>query len=447
MKFALRRLPACLFTIAAASIAAPVLAASDAAALQQRIDRATADIDAKLIADRRWLHQHPELSNREAQTAVYLTKRLKALGLKLQTGVAHNGIVAVLEGGQPGPVVALRADMDGLPVVEEVDLPFKSTVKTTFDGKDVGVMHACGHDGHMAILLGVAEVASRMKADWPGTLKLIFQPAEEGAPDDEEGGAALMIKQGVLSSAPKPEVIFGLHLFSQYDVGQIGVRAGGAMASSDDLDIIVRGRQTHGARPWAGIDPIVVSAQIIEGLQTITSRQMDISQAPVIVTIGKIEGGVRSNIIPDSVTMRGTLRALDTGMQADLHQRVRRTAENIAESAGTTAEVHIGEGHAYPVTYNDPKLTQAMRPTIARVVGDAGLIDVPPMLGAEDFSFFAREIPGLFVFAGVRTPGEPADAWAANHSPRFRIDERALGVGVRTLSHLALDYALAHPPR
>ncbi|WP_428309297.1 amidohydrolase [Hydrocarboniphaga sp.] len=426
-----------------ASTSLPALAAE--ADLHAQIDALTAGINGTLVDDRRWLHQHPELSNREVNTAAYVARRLKKLGLKVQTGVAHNGIVAVLEGGRPGPVVALRADMDGLPVVEEVDVPFKSKVKSTYDGKDVGVMHACGHDGHMAILIGVAEVASRLKAQWPGTLKLIFQPAEEGAPEGEEGGAELMVKEGVMSSAPKPEVIFGLHLFSQWDVGQLAVRSGGAMASSDDLNIVVHGKQTHGARPWAGIDPIVVSAQIIEGLQTITSRQMDISAAPVVVTIGKIEGGVRSNIIPDSVTMRGTLRALDTTMQQDLQQRVIRTVTKIAESAGTTADVSIGSDHAYPVTYNDPALTKAMLPTMQRVVGESNVLDVPPMLGAEDFSFFAREVPGLFVFVGVRTPGQPAGDWAANHSPRFHIDEGALGVGVRALSNLALDYALAHP--
>lgn len=425
-----------------AGVSLPAAAAD--ADLQARIDQLAADINGTLVEDRRWLHQHPELSNREVNTAAYVARRLKKLGLKVQTGVAKTGVVAILEGGQPGPVIALRSDMDGLPVVEEVELPFKSKVKSTYDGKDVGVMHACGHDGHMAILMGVAEVASKLKAEWPGTLKLIFQPAEEGAPDGEEGGAELMVKEGVMSRAPRPEVVFGLHLFSQWDVGQLALRSGGAMASSDDLDIVVHGRQTHGARPWAGIDPIVVSAQIIQGLQTITSRQMDISQAPVVVTIGKIEGGVRSNIIPDSVRMRGTLRALDTGMQKDMQQRVIRTVTKIAESAGTTADVSIGSGHAYPVTYNDPALTKAMMPTLQRVVGDNQVLDVPAMLGAEDFSFLAREVPGLFVFVGVRTPGQPAEDWAANHSPRFHIDEGALGVGVRTLSNLALDYALAH---
>lgn len=431
-----RRWP--LLTLCAALLA-PLPA--DAAELSAEVERLSAEVEARMIQDRRHLHQHPELSNREVDTAAYLARRLKKLGLPVQTGVARTGVIAVLEGGRPGPVVALRADMDGLPVVEEVDVPFRSTQRSTYDGKDVGVMHACGHDGHMAILLGVAEVASRLKAQWPGTLKLIFQPAEEGAPAAEEGGAELMVREGVLSRAPRPEVIFGLHLFSQWDVGQIAYRAGAAMASSDDLTITVRGRQTHGARPWAGIDPIVVSAQIVEGLQTLVSRQMDISQAPVIVTIGKIEGGVRNNIIPDEVVMKGTLRALDTGMQKDLHERVRRTAEKIAESAGATARVEIGAGHAYPVTVNDPELTRRMLPSLRRVAGENNVFEVPPMLGAEDFSFFAREIPGLFLFVGVRTPGEPAQDWAANHSPRYRMDESALRVGLRVLSNLALDYA------
>lgn len=423
----------------------PLQAAGPAEAdLSARVDAISQEIRPRLVEDRRWLHQHPELSNREVDTAAYVARRLRSLGLPVQTGVARTGVVAVLQGGRPGPVIALRADMDGLPVVEDVELPFKSRVRSRYDGKDVGVMHACGHDSHMAVLLGVAEVASRLKADWPGTLKLIFQPAEEGAPEGEDGGAELMVREGVLSTVPRPEVIFGLHVFSQWDVGDIALRSGGAMASSDDLVITVRGRQTHGARPWAGVDPIVVSAQIIEALQTVVSRQMDISQAPVVVTIGKIEGGVRNNIIPDEVVLKGTLRALDPAMQKDLHERVRRTAVKVAEAAGATATVEIGVGHAYPVTYNDPALARRLRPTLERVVGTPHLLDVPPMLGAEDFSFYAREIPGLFLFVGGRTPGQPAADWPANHSPRFRLDEDMLPVGVRALLHLALDYA--RPP-
>ncbi len=427
-----------LFVAAGLGLSSFSAAAAD---LRAEVDRLTQDLQPHLVEDRRWFHQHPELSNGEVNTAVYIAKRLRKLGLSVQTGVAKTGVVAVLQGGKPGPVIALRADMDGLPVVEEVDVPFKSTVKTTFDGKNVGAMHACGHDSHMSVLLGVAEVATKLKAEWPGTLKLIFQPAEEGAPTGEHGGAEQMVKEGVLSKAPKPEVIFGLHVFAQWDADQLAVRSGGAMASSDDLTITVRGKQTHGARPWAGVDPIVVSAQIIEGLQTVVSRQMDISQEPVVVTIGKIEGGVRGNIIPDEVVMKGTLRALDTGMQQDLQQRVIRTAEKIAEAAGATAKVDVGAGHAYPVTFNDPKLTARMLPTLERVAGPGKVLDVPAMMGAEDFSFFQQQIPGLFVFIGARTPGDSPANWPANHSPLFKLDEAMLPLGVRTLANLALDYA------
>jgi len=409
--------------------------------LDEEVDRLAAEAQTQVVAQRRHLHQHPELSNREVETGKYIAQQLRKLGLEVQTGVANNGVVAVLRGGLPGPVVALRADMDALPVVEEVDLPFKSTVRTSFDGKDVGVMHACGHDAHMAMLLGTAKVLAAVRDRLPGTVKFIFQPAEEGAPDGEEAGAQLMVKQGVLRSDPKPEVIFGLHIFSQWDVGEIGYRKGGIMASSDDLQITVHGRQTHGAAPWAGIDPIVVSSQIITGLQTITSRQMDITREPVVVTIGKIEGGVRANIIPDEVVMKGTLRALDTDMQRDLHERVTRTATQIAAASGATATVEIAKGHAYPVTYNDPALTERMLPSLRQTLGEDKVREIPPMLTAEDFSFYAREIPGVFLMLGARTPGGKPEDWAANHSPRFHIDERALQVGVRVMSHLVLDYA------
>ncbi|HUP91598.1 MAG TPA: amidohydrolase [Solimonas sp.] len=418
----------------------PALAPGAAQDLQAEADRSAGRIEPKVIAHRRQLHQHPELGNREFETAKYIARELKALGIEVQTGVAHTGVVGVLRGALPGPVVALRADMDALPVAEEVDLPFASKVRAKFDGKDVGVMHACGHDAHVGILLGTAEVLAGMKARLPGTVKFIFQPAEEGAPDGEDGGAELMVREGVLRSEPKPEVIFGLHVFSEWDAGQLKYRAGGAMASAEDLEIRVRGKQTHGASPWKGIDPIVVSAQVVLGLQTIASRQMELTRAPVIVTIGKIEGGVRNNIIPDEVTMKGTLRALDTAMQQDLHERVHRTAENIAAASGATATVTIGTEVAYPVTYNDPALVARLLPTLQRVAGAQNVAEVPPIMGAEDFSFYAREIPGFFVFVGARPPGESPDKAAANHSPRFHIDESALKIGVRTLSSLTLDY-------
>jgi amidohydrolase len=396
-------------------------------------------VEARVVEHRRHLHQHPELSNREFETAKYLARHLRALGLEVETGIAHTGVVAVLRGAKPGKTVALRADMDALPVTEQTDLPFRSTATSTYDGRDVGVMHACGHDGHMAILLGVAELLVARKAELPGAVKFIFQPAEEGTPPGEEGGAELMVKQGVLRKAPKPDAIFGLHLLSMYESGQVGWRNGGIMASSDDLRIVVHGKQTHGAAPWLGIDPIVVAAQIVVGLQTVASRQMQSTEAPVIVTIGKIDGGVRNNIIPDRVEMKGTLRALNEPMRAELHARVRRTAEKIAESAGARAEVFIAEEHAYPVTWNDPVLMRAMLPSLQAEFGER-LIEAQPILGAEDFSFFQREIPGLYLFVGIRPPGVPAEGFPANHSPKFDIDEAALAVGVRTLSRLAWDY-------
>lgn len=410
-------------------------ASAEAAELDAQID----GVAARVIEHRRHLHRYPELSNREFETAKYLARHLRQLKLEVETGVAHTGVVAVLRGGRPGPVVALRADMDALPVVEQTELPFKSTVRATFDGQDVGVMHACGHDGHMAILLGVAEVLSARRATLPGTIKFIFQPAEESPPPGEEGGAELMVKEGVLSKAPKPDVIFGLHLLSGYEVGKVGYRSGGAMASADDLRIVVSGKQTHGAAPWLGVDPIVVAAQIVMALQTIPARQMDATLAPTIVTIGKIEGGVRNNIIPDRVEMKGTLRALDEAMRQDLHARVKRTAERIAESAGAKAEVFIAEGHAYPVTYNDPALTARMLPGLRETFGTS-LIEAQPILGAEDFSFFQREIPGLYLFVGIRPPAVPAASFPSNHSPKFTMDEAALQVGVRALTGLTLDY-------
>ena len=423
----------------AALVACRVGAQDDTSALHAEIDRLALKIEPQVIETRRHLHQNPELSNREVETARYVAARLRKLGLEVQTGVARHGVVAVLRGERPGVVVALRADMDALPVVEEVDLPFKSVKRASFDGKDVGVMHACGHDAHTAILLGVAEVLSANRERLPGTVKFIFQPAEEGAPAGEEGGAEVMVAEGVLTRDPAPTAIFGLHVFPQYEAGQIAWRAGGVLASSDNLDIVVRGRQTHGAYPWLGVDPIVIASQIILGLQTIPSRQMDLSKAPVIVTIGSIEGGVRRNIIADTVTLKGTLRSLDPQMRTDLQQRVRRTAENIAMSAGATVEVRIGDEHAYPVTYNDPDLTARLLPTLQRVAGP-GVVPAIPCLGAEDFSFFAQKIPGLYLSLGIRTPGEPLTNWPANHSPRFRIDESALTLGVRSLANLAVDY-------
>ena len=333
--------------------------------------------------------------------------------------------------------MALRADMDALPVTEEVDVPFASKVRTQWAGKETGVMHACGHDTHVAMLMGVAEILAGMKAELPGTVKFIFQPAEEGPPPGEEGGAALMIKQGALDD-PKPEVIFGLHIGATYEAGQLAYRPGPVMAAADVLRITVKGRQTHGSAPWGGVDPIVVAAQIVLGLQTIVSRQVNLTKEPVVVTIGGIDGGNRFNIIPDKVEMVGTVRSFDERLRDDVHRRIRLTAQNIAEASGATAEVAIEK--PYAVTVNDPALTERMRPTLERVAGPGNLLVSERRTGAEDFSFFAQQVPGLFVFLGGSPKGTDMSRVAYNHSPRFFVDESALVLGVRTLTHLTIDY-------
>jgi len=417
-------------------LAFPSLLAAQSSRWGAEIDRRAALVEGKVVAWRRDIHEHPELSNREVRTAQIVAEHLRALGLEVRTGVAHNGVVGVLRGGKPGRVVALRADMDALPVTEEVNVPFASKVRTTYNGQDVGVMHACGHDAHVAILMGVAELLAGMRRDLPGTVKFIFQPAEEGVPAGESGGAEMMIAEGVLDD-PKPSAIFGLHVFP-YPAGEIHYRAGGAMASADGLRIVVRGRQTHGAQPWSGIDPIVVASQIVLGLQTITSRQVDITSSPAIVTIGAVHGGVRNNIIPDSVVMIGTIRAFDAAMRRDIWMRVRRTAESVAQSAGAVAAVTIDSGP--PVTYNDPTLTEQMTPTLRRVAGADKVGSAEAKTTAEDFSRYQEKIPGLFFFLGITPPGVDPRSAAPNHSPRFFVDEAALPVGVRALAHLAVDY-------
>jgi amidohydrolase len=390
----------------------------------------------KVVAWRRDVHQHPELSNRETRTAGVVAAHLRALGLDVQTGVAKTGVVGILKGGRPGPVVALRADMDGLPVTEMTDLPFKSTARSTYNGQEVGVMHACGHDSHVAMLMGAAEVLAGMRANIPGTIKFIFQPAEEGPPPGETGGAGDMVAAGVLDN-PTVDAIFGLHVMP-LEHGSLWVREGGLMASSDTVKIVVRGRQTHGAAPWGGVDPIVVAAQIVTGLQTVVSRQVDLTLAPAVVTIGRISGGVRFNIIPETVEMEGTIRALDRGMQRELHTRVRRTAEKIAESAGATAEVTFDIDTA-PIVYNDPELTKRMTATLVRV-SDKRLFTARPRTLAEDFAKFQQKVPGMFFYLGVNRPGADPATVAENHSPYFHVEESAMQVGVRALASLALDY-------
>lgn len=402
------------------------------------IDAAAQAVEERVVAWRRDFHAHPELGNRELRTAGIVAEHLIALGLDdVRTRVAHTGVVGVLKGALPGPVVALRADMDALPVNEEVDVPFASKVRTEWNGEQVGVMHACGHDCHTAVLMGVATVLAGLRAQLRGTVKFIFQPAEEMPPKGEDGGAKMMIQEGALQD-PTPNAIFGLHVTSRLHVGQIGYRPGPTMASSDRFSITVHGRQTHGAAPWLGVDPIVTSAQVVLGLQTVVSRGVDIAREPAVVTIGMIKGGVRENIIPDNVEMRGTIRTFDEGMRDDVHERVTTLAEAVSRGSRAGCTVCIEKN--YPVTVNDPALTALMVPTLQRVAGTEHVQLVPKVTGSEDFSYFQQLVPGLFFFVGATRPEiDPAKA-PANHSPRFHVDERALLLGVRSLAHLVADY-------
>jgi amidohydrolase len=402
--------------------------------VHQTLDRLVEAAMPQVVTWRRDFHQHPELSNREFRTATVLAERLRAMGLDVRTGIAHTGVVAVLRGGKPGPTIALRADMDALPVTEALDLPFRSTARAEYNCREFGVMHACGHDAHMAILLGAAQVLSAMRAELPGTVTFIFQPAEEGPPAGEDGGARLMIEQGVLDGV---EAIFGLHVFSSYETGTIAVRPRGIMAASDSLTITVRGRQTHGALPWEGTDPIVAASQIVTALQTVVSRQTEITKAPAIVTIGSFQAGNRGNIIPDEATLVGTIRTFDPDMQREIHLRITRLAEHVAQSAGATANVAIEIGN--PVTFNDPALTARMAPSLARVA-ERFEPDTQVTTTAEDFSRYQEKVPGLFFFLGVTPKDADPAAVAANHSPRFFLDEAALVTGVRAMASLAIDY-------
>lgn len=402
-----------------------------------KIDQKAKAIEKKLVEWRRDFHQHPELGNREFKTAEKVANHLKQLGIEVQTGIAHTGVVGLLKGGKPGPVVALRADMDGLPVIERVDVPFKSAVTTDYNGQKTGVMHACGHDTHIAILMGVAEVLASMKDDIPGTIKFIFQPAEEGAPQGEEGGAELMVKEGVLDN-PKVEAIFGLHIDSQLEVGRISYRPGATMAAVDFFTIDVKGKQTHGAYPWSGVDPIVTSSQIVTALQTIVSRNLNLTQAPAVVTVGAINGGVRENIIPESVKMIGTIRTFDEGMHTYVHKRLNDISTNIAESAGATATVNINV--MYPVTFNDIALTEKMIGTLENVAGKENVGVIPAKTGAEDFSYYQQKVPGFFFFLGGMPKGRNVAEAAPHHTPDFYVDEGSLVLGVRSIARLATDY-------
>ncbi|WP_082106771.1 M20 family metallopeptidase [Kordia zhangzhouensis] len=391
-------------------------------------------IEAKLIEWRRDFHQHPELSNREFKTAEKIAAHLRSLGMEVQTNIAKTGVVGILRGDQPGKVVALRADIDALPVTERTDVPFKSTVRTTFNGVETGVMHACGHDTHTAILMGVAEIFSKHKDKIKGTIKFIFQPAEEGAPKGEEGGAELMVKEGVLKN-PEVDVIFGLHISAGFDVGTISYKAGGIMAASQSFEIKVKGKQSHGSRPWTSIDPIVASAKIIDGLQTIISRESELTNEGAVITVGKITSGVRSNIIPEEATMIGTIRTLDYDMQAFINKRMKEMVPTIAKAYRAEATIEIEKG--YPITYNDPQLTAQMLPSLQKAAGSENVKEIKAITGAEDFSFFQKEVPGLYFFLGGKTIGQEP---TSHHTPDFYIDESGMKLGVKAFIQLTLDY-------
>ncbi len=407
------------------------------------LDAAAKRVESKVIELRRDFHQHPELSNREVRTADVIAKRLRALKLEVKTGIALTGVAAVLKGGLPGPTIALRADMDALPVTEEVDVPFKSTATAQYRGETVGVMHACGHDGHVAILLGVAEVLASMRDKLPGQILFIFQPAEEGAPEGETGGARRMLEEGLFEIA-KPEAVFGLHLIASLPTGTVGYRTGPMMAGSDRFQVIVNGRQTHGSRPWSGIDPIVVASQIVNGLQTIVSRQIDITETPSVISVGAIKGGIRYNIIPDSVEMVGTVRTFDQAIREDVLARMDRTVKNIAIAAGATATLTVARTPNPPVI-NDAQLTQRSLPSLERVVGKDKVRVISLQTTAEDFSFYGQDTPALFFWVGVTPPDRDPIAAPFNHSPLFYMDEASLSVGVRTMLAVATDYLHASP--
>jgi amidohydrolase len=423
------------------SLAAVMPAGAVAAADDAKLQAATAAVMPQVIEWRRDFHQNPELSNREFRTSKIVAEQLRKMGLEVRTGIAHTGVVAVLRGGKPGPTLALRADMDALPVTEQVDLPFKSVATAEYRGEKVGVMHACGHDGHTAVLLGAAKVLSAMKSELPGTVLFVFQPAEEGAPDGERGGAPLMLDEGLFASI-KPDAILGLHLWATLNTGVVGYREGALMAGSDRFKLVVKGRQTHGSRPWGGVDPIVTSAQIINALQTIVSRQVDITRYPAVVSVGAIKGGIRNNIIPDSVEMVGTFRTFDPAVRAQIIESIKRTAEDVASSQGATVEFELAD-YPNPVVFNDAALTARAVASMQRVAGRDNVRVMPFVTGSEDYAYYGKTVPSFFYFVGVTPQGQDADTAPSNHSPRFYMDEAALPVALGTLVTAAVDFLQA----
>ncbi len=422
-----------LFACGAIALSTP----APAAPLHDVLDREAKAIEPRMIAWRRDIHQNPELGNREVRTAALVAAHLRKLGYDVREKVATTGVVATLKGGKPGPVIALRADMDALPVTEEADLPFASKVKAMWRGRETGVMHACGHDTHVAILMAAAEVFARLKADLPGTVKLIFQPAEEGLPPGEPGGAKQMLKEGAFDS-PRPDAVLGLHASSALPAGKIGYRAGPRNAGADVFRITIKGRQTHGASPWRGVDPIVLASQVVLGLQTIVSRQVDVTTSPAVLTIGIFNGGNRSNIIPDKVDLEGTLRTQDMEMRNFIVKRVNETAEGIAKGGGGEAVVEWSDGdHVIPLV-NNPSLTARLVPSLHRVAGKDNVSEVPRGMAYDDFSFFSKEVPGFYFNVGV-APNVPRAQVAPNHSPRFMVDEAGLIFGLRAIMHATVD--------
>lgn len=422
-------------TLLAILVIASTAVSSFAFDMSREIEAATARLMPQIIEWRRHIHKYPELGNREVKTAKYVEDHLRKLGLEVKTGIAKTGVVGILKGAMPGPVIGLRADMDGLPVTERNSLPYASKETAEYNGQKVGVMHACGHDAHVAMLMGAAEVLVGMKAKLNGTVVFIFQPAEEGPPAGEEGGAPLMVKEGVMDS-PKIDAIFGIHISSGLEVGKVSYKSGATMAASDWFSIKVKGKQTHGAYPWLGVDPIAVSTQIYTGLQMIVARRSDLTTAPVVITVGRMSAGVRENIIPEEVTMAGTIRTLDEEMQKDVHQKIRQTATKIAESMGATAEVSI-ETKA-PVTYNTPELVKKMLPSIEKAAGKANVIESNWVTGAEDFAFFREKAPAFYFYVGGMAKGE-TQAFP-HHTPDFKIDDSRLDVGVKAFCNIVFDY-------
>lgn len=433
-----RRLWAATFVLFGWLVTTPV-----AAQYEQHIAAQASKIEAQVIAWRRDVHEHPELSNREFRTSKLVAKHLRTLGIEVQTEVAHTGVVGVLRGGKTGGVVALRADMDGLPVIERTNLPYASKVMGEYEGTEVGVMHACGHDNHVAILMGAAQVLSSMREEIAGTVKFIFQPAEEGAPKGEEGGAKMMIEQGVLKN-PDVAAIFGLHIGQNGLAGTVSYRERGFMASAQRFDIHVQGRQTHGARPWAGVDSVVVASQIVNALQTIVSRQIDITQTPAVVTVGSFHAGIRNNIIPDTASLSGTIRTFDPKVRIAIHKKIRRIAEHVGASQGAQVTVEIDPG--VPVTFNSPELTQQMLPTLEKIYGASQIFRSGRVTGAEDFAFYQEEVPGFFFFIGARPADVAPEDAIPNHSPLFYVDEAALLPAVKAMSQLAVDYLQSIAP-